>query len=105
MSVVCRSGKKLSELVRPLKIYFNTPEINLKIKNVEQGNLILKMVEKEFKKEKILRIDGITVESKGWWFNLRKSNTEPLVRLRAEANTNEKLEEIKEKVIGIINSV
>jgi len=105
MALVSKSGKKLSELVEPLKVYANTPEINMKISSVEKGDEIIKALETEFNDEKLLHLDGVSVEGDGWWFNLRKSNTEPLVRLRAEANTSEKLEEVKEKVMKIIDSI
>jgi phosphomannomutase len=47
-------------------------------------------------------LDGITVEYKDWWFNVRKSNTEPLLRLNLEGKTREIMEHRKEQVIDII---
>ncbi|HLC98852.1 MAG TPA: phosphomannomutase/phosphoglucomutase [Candidatus Nanoarchaeia archaeon] len=105
MSLLSKSGKKLSALVKPLKVYYNTPEINIGISSTEDGDRILKAVEGNFRKEKgvkVLHIDGVSVEGNGWWFNLRKSNTEPLVRLRVEAKEKKKMDEIKEKVINTI---
>ncbi|MBU0536070.1 MAG: phosphomannomutase/phosphoglucomutase, partial [Nanoarchaeota archaeon] len=89
-------------LVKPLKVYANTPEINIGISSTEKGDMIIKAIEKEFKDQKLLHLDGVSVEGNGWWFNLRKSNTEPLVRLRAEAGSEEKLDEIKDRVMKII---
>ncbi|MFQ6033036.1 MAG: hypothetical protein ACE5K2_08965 [Candidatus Zixiibacteriota bacterium] len=47
-------------------------------------------------------MDGITVDFKDWWFNVRPSNTEPLLRLNIEANTKEKLEEKKQELLKLI---
>ncbi|MBD3313734.1 phosphomannomutase/phosphoglucomutase [Candidatus Woesearchaeota archaeon] len=108
MSFLSGSGKKLSELVEPLKVYCNTPEINIEIGSAEKGDDILKAVEDAFRQEdkqrEILHIDGVSVQGEDWWFNLRKSNTEPLVRLRAEADDCDKLEEVKMRVMKVIEA-
>jgi phosphomannomutase len=49
-----------------------------------------------------MHLDGLTIEFDDWWFNLRKSNTEPLLRLNLEASTEKDMEEMKEKIAGII---
>jgi phosphomannomutase len=71
-----------------LQKYFSTGEINFKVAN---KNAAMKRVEREFKKFKILRIDGISVDLGDWWFNLRPSHTEPVLRLTIEAKTKQAL--------------
>jgi phosphomannomutase len=84
-------------LVRPLERYFRSGEINFHVKDQDA---ILAKVEKAFAgKGELTRLDGLSVDFPDWWFNLRKSNTEPLLRINLEASTRElmetRLEELK----------
>ncbi|MBU1199782.1 MAG: phosphomannomutase/phosphoglucomutase [Nanoarchaeota archaeon] len=99
MKVLVQSRKKLSELAKPLQKYFSSPEFNFRVKN---PNMTLGKLRHAFPDGKNLEIDGLYVEYPDWWFSLRKSNTEPIVRLRLEADTKEKLDEMKEKIISMI---
>ncbi len=99
MELMCSTNKSLSELLKPLKTYFQSGEIN---KSVENRELALAKIEEEFKDFSISRLDGIKVETEDYWFNLRPSNTEPVVRFTAEAKTQEKLDEITNKVLSLI---
>jgi phosphomannomutase len=100
MQVVAKKKKKLSELARPLLKYYPSPEINKRVNNPDE---VIERVREAFKDGKSIDIDGLLISYPGWWFNLRKSNTEPLVRLRLEANSKEKLDEMQQKLLGIIN--
>ena len=82
------SGEPLSELVKPIKRYAQTGEVNFKVKDKED---VFARVAEAFKDAEIDQLDGVTVSYPEWWFNLRASNTEPLVRLNLEANTRELL--------------
>jgi phosphomannomutase len=93
------SKKTLADAVRPLKIYYQSGEINSEVKDADK---VLKRVKNIFKDGKIMEIDGVTVEYKDFWFNVRKSNTEPLVRMNLEARTKEKMEDMREKVLTLI---
>ena len=85
---------KLSEFIYGLHHYFKTGELNFKIKD-KTG--IMKSIEKRFQKEaaKTSKIDGIKMEFKSpdWWFSVRPSNTEDLLRLNLEAKDEEIFEE------------
>jgi phosphomannomutase len=61
-------------------------------------------VAKEFPEGKYLheRLDGLTIEGEGWWFNLRPSNTEPLLRLNVEAGDEATMASIRDQVLSII---
>ncbi|MCX6707516.1 MAG: phosphomannomutase/phosphoglucomutase, partial [Candidatus Woesearchaeota archaeon] len=87
LKLMSDTGKKISELVAPLRIYFNPGEINFKLNDKDDA---MEAVEKEFSSGKIMHLDGLTIEFNDWWFNLRKSNTEPYLRLNIEAKTEER---------------
>jgi len=94
-------NKKLSELYDEYNRYFDSGEINFVVQNKEQ---IMKKLEKEYKPlaKSIDWLDGISVWFDDFWFNVRPSNTEPLLRLNIEANTSNLLEEkVKELVTKI----
>ncbi len=86
MEALSAGSKPLSAVAADLMVYHKTEEINFDVKSRET---VLAKVEKHFKDKKIIYIDGITVYSKDWWFNLRPSNTEPKIRLIIEADTRQ----------------
>jgi len=100
MELMSREGKKLSEL-RDFPGYFLSGEINTEVEGAEKK---MRWLELEYKDARIEKLDGITIEYDDWWFNVRKSNTEPLLRLCLEANSRELMEEKRDEVLGIIRS-
>ncbi|MDD2753766.1 MAG: phosphomannomutase/phosphoglucomutase [Candidatus Portnoybacteria bacterium] len=97
--VIYIEQKSLSEIIAPLKKYFVSGEINFK---VGEPDKILADIEQKYSGAEIKKIGGLTVIYPDWWFNLRKSNTEPLVRLNMEADSAELLEEKKREVVDLI---
>ncbi len=91
--------KPLSEIIASLKKYYHSGEINFTVADPDK---IIEDIAEKYSDAQITRIDGITVQYPNWWFNLRKSNTEPLVRLNLEANSAALLEEKKMEVIALI---
>jgi phosphomannomutase len=89
----------LSEMVRPIMRYFHSPEINSTIKDV---NAKLAELKERYKDGHQIELDGLTVEYDDWWFNVRPSQTEPLLRLNAEAKTEAKMEEKVKELLDII---
>ncbi|MBI3270206.1 MAG: phosphomannomutase/phosphoglucomutase [Planctomycetes bacterium] len=94
-------GRPFSEVLAPLRRYHATGELNFHV------------VDKDAKLEEVARVfaagrrdalDGLTVEFDDWWFNLRKSNTEPLLRLNLEARTGERLVEAKGRVLALLGA-
>ena len=80
-------GKALSELVRPLRDrYAQSPEINVEVADKQKA---MEEIERRFPGGKIDRLDGLSISFDDFWFNVRPSNTEPLLRLRLEARTAE----------------
>jgi phosphomannomutase len=103
LELVSRSGKKLSEILRPFKEwYFITGELNTPVPDVD---LKLKELQERFAPEgEVSHLDGISIEAEDWHFNVRPSNTEPLLRLNLEARSKEKMEQKRDEVLEVIRS-
>ena len=100
LKLMTDSGKPLSELVKPLKKYSCTGEINF---DVRHKIAAIKNVRFAFPDAKrVYALDGLTIVYDDWWLNLRPSNTESLLRLNLEAKTRKKMVEMKNKVSTII---
>jgi phosphomannomutase len=80
------TGLKLSELRKPYERYAASGEINT---TVDDPDVVIERVAAAYTDHDQDRIDGLTVDAGDWWFNLRPSNTEPLLRLNLEATTRE----------------
>ncbi len=83
---LCVAGVALSELRRPLERYAASGELNTA---VADPLAMIERVAAAFADRPQDRLDGLTVDGGGWWFNLRPSNTEPLLRLNLEASTDD----------------
>jgi len=92
-------GKTLSELLAPLRRYADSGEINIEVD--DQGRVI-ERIAAAFADGSADRLDGLTVEYGDWWFNVRPSNTEPLLRLNVEANDETLLAERTEEIVKLI---
>ena len=100
LSVLSEHNGPLSSLIKPLQRYAQSGEVNFQ---VEDKDGKIRELADLYKTGQIDYLDGLTVEFKDWWFNVRKSNTEPLLRLNLEANNRDlmdkKFAELK-KVLG-----
>lgn len=94
-----KEKKSLSELVAPILRYFATPELNFEVQNKD---LYIDKAAASFHDGKISYLDGIKVDYSDWWFILRPSNTEDVVRLRIEAKTKKLLAEKKKRVLTVL---
>jgi phosphomannomutase len=94
-----RSGLPLSELRKPFERYVQSGEINSR---VDSPNAIIDSVAAAFPAKAQDRLDGLTVDLGDWWFNLRPSNTEPLLRLNLEAPNTLECEEHTREVLALI---
>ncbi|HUP87072.1 MAG TPA: phosphomannomutase/phosphoglucomutase [Acidimicrobiales bacterium] len=85
LELLCRSGQKLSDLRKPFERYAASGEINT---TVDDPLAVIEEVASHFEAAgaELDRLDGLTVDLGDWWFNLRPSNTEPLLRLNLEAS-------------------
>ena len=92
--------EKLSELIKPMaKKYYQSKEINIEVEDKEKA---LNDVEKYFAGADINKLDGIGVSFKDVWFNIRASNTEPVLRIRLEGTDRDSVEEKKNLLLKIL---
>ena len=99
--ILSESKKTLSELVKSYrKAYFSIQETNLE---VEDKQKVINKIAKEFKQYNQDDLDGLTINFDGGWINIRPSNTEPLLRLNAEASSLELLNKFVNKVTLILD--
>ena len=94
-----RSDGPLSEMLAPFRRYHASGEINSTVGDKEAA---LERLDAAFAEGRRDRTDGLTVEFEDWWFNVRPSNTEPLLRLNVEAKSEELLTEKTAAVLDII---
>jgi phosphomannomutase len=103
LSMMTKYNKLLSELAEPFTMKYFTPgEINFETQKKDE---IIAFFEKKFKDGKIEHIDGLSVEFEEWRLNLRKSNTEPLLRLNLEAKSRKLMEQKKTELVRLIKSL
>lgn len=95
ISIVANTKENLSEMVYPLIRYFDSDEINFKVKDKDK---VIEFIKKRYSDKIEMELDGISVYTKDYWFNVRKSNTEPIVRLKVEATNNEILNRMIKKL-------
>ena len=100
-NLICKSGKTVSELVKPLKKYSQSGEINSKVADVKA---ILDKIRAKYADGRMFELDGISVEYSDWWFNVRASNTEPLLRLIVEAKDKATMEAKRDEILSVIRS-
>lgn len=100
MKTLSDQGQSLAEAMEETKKYHISGEINSR---VADPDAIMAAVEKRYGDQgKVVKIDGLSVIADGWWFNIRKSNTEPLLRLNCEAKTQEAMEKLRDELLGQI---
>ena len=100
--LVARQEGPLSELLAPIDSYVRSGEIN---SEVEDQSVTLAKVEEHYTQRddpKIDHLDGLTVDFGDWWFNLRPSNTEPLLRLNVEASDRATMERERDELLSLI---
>ena len=93
-------GGQLSSLIAPLQRYTNSGEVNAEVDNTEEA---IDKVSDFFSDEQQDRLDGLTVECDDWWFNLRPSNTEPLLRLNVEGPDERQVEDRVEQILNLFS--
>lgn len=105
LNILARENRPISKIIKPLKQYFCSGELNFVVE--DKGKKTEEII-REFlpgsgrQSGKIDYLDGVTIEYDDWWFNLRPSNTEPLLRLNIEAKTNKQLKTARRKLEKIL---
>jgi phosphomannomutase len=105
LELMSRKNQSLQELVEPLeRRYFISGEINTKLGSMEQVPSRLAAIAAKYADGHQYELDGISVEYPDWHFNVRPSNTEPLLRLNLEASTPEVMAARRDEVLGLIRA-
>lgn len=99
-NIVSKSDKPLSELIAPLRKYFASGEINTHVSRDPKA--ILDEIRATYTDGRMFELDGVSVEYADWWFNVRCSNTEPLVRLNLEAKNPSLMAAKRDELLAII---
>jgi phosphomannomutase len=101
LGMLCESAQPLSTLRKPFERYADSGEINTE---VPDPAAVIDKVASHFAGAPQERLDGLTVELGDWWFNLRPSNTEPLLRLNLEARDQASCQAHLGEVLALIRS-
>jgi len=104
LAALGESDQTLSQLLAPFKRYFASGEVN---SQVADSARVIKSIREKYaalSEFKIDELDGLTVSTATWWFNVRASNTEPLLRLNVEADTAANMAAHREELLALINA-
>jgi len=99
LALVTREGKPFSQLIAPLRRYFASGEINSEVEDKEGK---IEELAETYADGEALRLDGLSVAYDDWWFNVRPSNTEPVLRLVVEARSREHMEARRDALVAQI---
>jgi phosphomannomutase len=103
LELMSKKNSSLRDLLQPYRErYFISGEINTKLKSMDEVPARLAAIESRYKDATIQKMDGVSVDYPDWHFNVRASNTEPLLRLNLEAATPALMEKRRDEVLGII---
>jgi phosphomannomutase len=102
LELISKKDRPLSEILAPLRSrYFITGELNTPVPDVA---LKLQELKERYADGRVSHLDGISVDFDDWHFNVRPSNTEPLLRLNLEATSEELMEQKRDEVLEVIRS-
>jgi phosphomannomutase len=105
LELMSRKGQTLAELLAPLREkYFISGEINTRLKEQSQAQEKMDGLAAMYTEGRVYTLDGVSAEFHNWHFNVRASNTEPLLRLNLEATTAELMEQKRDEVLAFIRS-
>jgi phosphomannomutase len=103
LELMSKKGMSLRDLLKPLREkYFISGEINTKVADMQVAAEKIDRLAKEYAHGHVYFVDGVSVEFDDWHFNVRQSNTEPLLRLNLEGLTPEIMERRRDEILGII---
>jgi phosphomannomutase len=105
LELMSKKGQSLHDLLQPLNAkYFISGEINTKLKSMADVPARLDLIAAKFADGRQYKLDGLSVEYDDWHFNVRPSNTEPLLRLNLEATTPDQMARRRDEVLALIRS-
>lgn len=101
LEAISTDGRKLSEITKDFVLYHKNDELNLAVVDIPSA---LAKIRTKYQANILDEMDGITAEFSDWWFNVRASNTEPLLRITVEANSQDLLTKKTDELAALINS-
>ena len=101
LQTISEDGRSLAAIIKDFQLYAKGDEINLPVQDIPA---VLDKVRQQYKDNIRDEMDGITAEFDNWWFNVRPSNTEPLLRITVEADTQDLLKTKTQELINLINN-
>ena len=106
LEVLSRAQAPLSAVLAPYRRYADSGEVNRRVQG-DDPRAVIEQVAEAFAEQRQDRTDGLTVAANsddgGWWFNLRPSNTEPLLRLNVEAGSEERMAAVRDRVLDLVD--
>jgi phosphomannomutase len=104
LAALGETDQTISQLLAPFKRYVASGEVNSKVADSAQVIKVIREKYAALTEFKIDELDGLTVSTSTWWFNVRASNTEPLLRLNVEADTAENMAAHRDELLALINA-
>jgi len=104
LALVSRQGRPLSAVIAPYEKYYPSGEINITVASAAEQQAKIAALKQRYADGQVLTIDGLRVDYPHWWFNVRPSNTEPLLRLNVEADTPERMAEKRDELLVVLRS-
>lgn len=99
LNKLSKEGKSLSEVVAPYRCYYPSGEVNMEVGDKQAA---IERVARRFSEGEQTRLDGLSVEFDDWWFNIRPSNTEPVLRLNVESTlSREDMERHRDEIVRL----
>jgi len=102
LMLISKENKKLSAIVSPLKPFSKADEVNIEVNDIEE---VIAKVKEKYNDGKQDELDGVTIEYDDWWVNVRPSNTEPLLRITVEGDTQDILKTKQTEIVEYIKSI
>ena len=101
LELFSEAGKPVSEVIAPIDTRFRSGEINSRVADIGAK---LREIEAHYAGANVDYLDGVTIEYPNWWMNVRPSNTEPLLRLNVEGDTQALMEQHRDEALALIRS-
>ena len=104
LAALGESDQTISQLLAPYKRYVSSGEVNSKVADSARVIEVIREKYAALSEFKIDELDGLTISTTTWWFNVRASNTEPLLRLNVEADTAANMAAHRDELLALINA-
>ncbi|HEY5426489.1 MAG TPA: hypothetical protein VIJ77_08060 [Candidatus Tumulicola sp.] len=101
LELFSEANRPVSETIAPIDTRFRSGEINSVVEDIPAK---LRQIQERYRDAEIDRLDGVTLSYPSWWMNVRPSNTEPLLRLNVEGDTQELMERHRDEALSLIRS-